>query len=240
MKPVGVGVQKELTAEEILHLTSLREIFNGFTHEIAQPLHTIMIASQVLQLKISRTNFVETDRDFLTQRLDIVVNQVQRATQIIESMRRFARGEQHDGYPINARELLNRVQTLMGQQFAGRGIDLVIESEEGLPNLGGNPAIVEDVMVHCLAFARDTIAALEFWYKQNAETYAKCLQITIGQLDTTVMKIEWNGHNGTAIDGIPDPEDRIGLTAARSILAQIGGHLEIAPPRLVIRFPDTQ
>ena len=158
MKQVGVGIQKGLSPEEILHLTSLREIFNGFTHEIAQPLHTIMIASQVLQLKISRTNFVETDKDFLTQRLDIVVNQIQRATQIIESMRRFARGEQHDGYPINARELLNRVQTLMGQQFAGRGIDLIVKSEEGLPSLAGNPAIVEDVLVHCLAFARDTIA----------------------------------------------------------------------------------
>lgn len=240
MKQVGVGIQKGLSPEEILHLTSLREIFNGFTHEIAQPLHTIMIASQVLQLKISRTNFVETDKDFLTQRLDIVVNQIQRATQIIESMRRFARGEQHDGYPINARELLNRVQTLMGQQFAGRGIDLIVKSEEGLPSLAGNPAIVEDVLVHCLAFARDTIAALELWYKQNAEPYTKSLQITIGQLDATVMKIEWNGHNGTGIDTVPDPDDRIGLTAARSILDQIGGHLEIAPTRLVIRFPETK
>ncbi len=39
-----------LAHEDILQLTSLREVFGGFAHEIAQPLNAIMIATQVFQL----------------------------------------------------------------------------------------------------------------------------------------------------------------------------------------------
>jgi len=56
-----------LPDEDILHLTSLEEVFGGFAHEIAQPLHTIMIASQVLQLKLARTDLADAEKEFLTQ-----------------------------------------------------------------------------------------------------------------------------------------------------------------------------
>ena len=58
-----------LLQEDLLRLASLGEVFGGFAHEIAQPLNAIMIASQVVQLKVERSALPKEEKEFITQRL---------------------------------------------------------------------------------------------------------------------------------------------------------------------------
>ncbi len=76
-----------LSQEDLLRLASLGEVFGGFAHEIAQPLNAIMIASQVVQLKVERSDLPEEEKKFVVHRLSIVTSQVQKASEIVESLR---------------------------------------------------------------------------------------------------------------------------------------------------------
>ena len=69
----------DLQLDEILHLTSFKEIFGGFAHEIAQPLNALMIAAQVIQFKVEQSILLQDEKSYVLQRLDLMMKQVKRA-----------------------------------------------------------------------------------------------------------------------------------------------------------------
>ncbi len=70
-------IRVPLADEDVLQLTTFEELFAGFAHEIAQPLNAVMIASQVIQIKIDGTSLSPDEKAFFTQRLGIVTSQIQ-------------------------------------------------------------------------------------------------------------------------------------------------------------------
>ena len=57
-----MDVKVSLADEDVLQLTAFEELYAGFAHEIAQPLNAIMIASQVIQLKIEATGLTSDEK----------------------------------------------------------------------------------------------------------------------------------------------------------------------------------
>lgn len=143
-----------LSQEDLLRLASLGEVFGGFAHEIAQPLNAIMIASQVVQLKVERSDLPEEEKKFVVHRLNIVTSQVQKASEIVESLRLFSGASFSGSGETGLKGIFEKVYGLMGQQFISRGIDLKCECDEALPSIRNNPNLLEGVMVQGLAFAR--------------------------------------------------------------------------------------
>jgi len=225
-----------LPHEDILHLTSLEEVLGGFAHEIAQPLHTIMIASQVLQLKLEHLDLEETEKSFLTQRLNIVAGQVQRATEIMESLRSFVRRPLPDGDGADLEIIFRHIRSLVGQQFLGRGIELICNLDGSSIRPKQESQFVEAAIIQALAHARDTVDFLESWHTKNDCSYKKSVNVTASGAHSFTVRISWNPAPDSNVE-LPNPKIRPGLMAAASILKSAGGGIEANREGIFIHFP---
>jgi nitrogen-specific signal transduction histidine kinase len=227
-----------LAHEDILHLTSLREVFGGFAHEIAQPLNAIMIATQVIQLKLDRSLLTEEEKGFLKQRLSIVTGQAQRATQIVENLRVFSRGSPCGAAQKGIRAAFQAIHGLMGQQFVGRGIQLTWECAELPPGTCENMHLIEGVIVQALAFARDSVSAISSWHEEKGMLYKKKVDVRIAPVDSrSRMAITWDLGELPPTYEMTGFANRAGLFTASSVIAGLGGRLEPSASELTIDFP---
>ncbi len=226
-----------LPDKDILHLTSLKEVFSGFAHEMAQPLHTIMMASQVLQLKLARTDLHEEEKEFISERLNVVTSQVQRATQIVQNLRAFGRGTLPDPSGMDIQGICRHIHGLMGQQFAGRGIELVWSTDEPLPQVKEDPPLLEGILIQGLAYARDAAAALDAWHKAREKEYKKSVTVSITGQESLNAVISWTPGEDSSDVALPKAGARPGLVAAASILKPAGGSIQTGRAGIIIQFP---
>ncbi|HMK35157.1 MAG TPA: histidine kinase dimerization/phospho-acceptor domain-containing protein [Desulfomonilaceae bacterium] len=227
-----------LALEDILHLTSLREVFGGFAHEIAQPLNAIMIASQVIQLKLDRTLLTDDEKGFLKQRLNLVTSQVQRATEIIESLRLFSRENSHGTQRSGIEGIFRKIHGLMGQQFMGRGIDLVWNCHEKLPTRCENVHLIEGVIVQALAVARNCVTTLGAWHEDKAIPYNRSVSVDLlRENDASRMRITWDIGQFPTPHDLADFTKHAGFVTATSVVASLGGRLHYSVSELTIDFP---
>jgi C4-dicarboxylate-specific signal transduction histidine kinase len=228
-----------LSLEDILRLISMKEVFGGFAHEVAQPLNAIMIASQVIQLKLDRSGLSEEEKVFLVQKLSLVSSQVNRAAQIVEGLRAFTRGSKQELEKTDMEEAFERVHSLMGQQFIGRGIELVWEETGGsLPPIRGELNVVEGVLVQGLAFARDAVEALVRWHDENGIAYKGIVQVKLVDVDgNAALHASWSAGELPAKTHPTDPASHVGLSTANSVLSVMGGSLQTSQKGLLIIFP---
>jgi nitrogen-specific signal transduction histidine kinase len=224
--------------EELLHLSSVQEIFGGFAHEVAQPLNAIMIASQVLQLKVQRSSLSSDEKSFVSQRLAIVAAQVQRATQIVDGLRHFVVREAECGGPADIAGVYERIRSLMDQQFMGRGIELRLEASGGLPPIRTAPHTAEAVLVQCLAFARDSLEAIALRHEGRSDPFQEVAVMSFrSDRGMSVVLMQWGMGSLREGEYPIDPEDRMGLVTARSVLRSRGGDLRTTPSSLEAVIP---
>jgi phosphoglycerate-specific signal transduction histidine kinase len=227
-----------LAHEDILHLTSLREVFGGFAHEIAQPLNAIMIATQVIQLKLDRSFLTDEEKGFLKQRLSIVTGQAQRATQIVENLRVFSRRNVSQRDDMGIRAAFQAVHGLMGQQFVGRGIELTWDFDELPTTTCENMHLIEGVIVQALAFARDYVNTMAAWHEEKSMPFKKKVDLRFVPTNGgTRMTITWDCGESQPGRETADCSKHIGLLTASSVIVALGGRMELSPSGLTVDFP---
>jgi signal transduction histidine kinase len=226
-----------LSPEEMLYLVSLREVFGGFAHEMAQPLNAIMIAAQVVQLKLDRTLLTDEEKGFLKHRLNIVTSQVQRAAEIVESLRIFSRGAGARGQETGIKGIFEKILGLMGQQFVNRGIDLTWVCDESSPTKCENLSLLDGIIIQSLAFARDSVSAIASLHEREGKSYTKRVRVRLTSGDcSSSIRIEWDAGELRLSHEITDIAKHIGLHSARSVISDLGGRLEKSDSGLAINF----
>ena len=224
-----------LPLEDLVRLASLGEVFGGFAHEMAQPLNAIMIASQVVQLKVERSALPEEEKAFIVRRLNTVTSQVQKASGIVENLRIFSGANISGIGETGLKEIFEKIYGLMGQQFISRGIELNCKYEKALLSIRSNPNLVEGIMVQGLAFARDAIAALGVWHDQRGIPYKKILTVRFReQTGVSAADILWESGALPADVSVMDAQHHTGLATAGKVLASMGGRLEATGSALKI------
>ncbi len=225
-----------LGEEEFLALASLKEIVGGFLHEIAQPLNAIMIASQVIQMKLQRSQVPSEEKAYSIDRLGMITAQVQRANEALESLRHFSRGS---GRPFQGdlAGLFKKVRDLMGQQFMSRAIELIIDEEGTSRPLHGQEHLLIGVVVQAMVFARDTVQLIEARHSAKRLPYTKSIKVTLSSHEESVSAmVSWNCGD-IPREEFPDPSVHPGLLAAGAVIASLGGALETKDSSLLITFP---
>lgn len=225
--------------KDMLHLLSLRELFGGFAHEIAQPLNVIMMASQLVRLKAQQGGLAAEDEVYLVQRSDLISSQVRKIADVVESLREFIRGTPTREAFGGIQGILDKVRSLMGEQFASRGIDLKWDTQVPLPALGSdNWTILEWVMVQNLAFARDTVQFLGAWHEERQADYEKRVKVTaLNEAGRCILSVAWDQSRFP--DGVfaVEPHSRIGLVLAESIVSEMGGSSTTFPSGIEMILP---
>lgn len=226
-----------LSQKDILQLVSLREVFAGFAHEIAQPLNAIMIAAQVLQLRVQRGGLAEEEKQFLVNRLGIVSSQAQRASLVVDTLRSFSKPRSPSA-TADIKSSFETIRSLMEQQFMGRGIDLVWECADPLPTINGDSHFVVLILIQGLAFARDSLEAIGQWHEQSGLPFSKTVTVDLIALDgRPTARIAWStGRAPEDSQGLAG-ENAVGIALAASILESMDGSLIVSANSISITFP---
>ena len=222
-----MGTRADFDNEAILHLLSLKEVFGGFAHEIAQPLNAVMIASQVLKLKAERSALPDEERAFFSKRLDLISEQVNRATKIVENLRGFGRRDPAGQTVTNLKKVFDKVYELMGQQLVARGIDLDLVTDPELPTIGAETHIAEGVVSQLLSYGRDSVETLARRHSSQGMTYVKLISARLSEMGgRSRLDLSWEGGEletqGSALNPFAYP----GLEVSREVLALCGGALD--------------
>ncbi len=136
-------------------LASLGEMAAGIAHELKQPLQSVSLLAENALISAAQGKPV-------TERLDRIIEQVAHAADIIENLRRFARGTP-EGQAARPVELALAVrQTLSLAEAALREASVGVEVDLGQPApvVMGHAVGIEQALLNLLVNARDAMAAL--------------------------------------------------------------------------------
>lgn len=139
-------------------LATLGEMATGIAHEINQPLGGISLITQGLILAKKRNKLTD---ELLLEKLNAIVEQVDRIDKIIGHLRTFARQSDQTKTPINIKMPLLDVFNLVGEQLKKRKINVDTYIEEDLPYVLADHNKLEQVFLNLIVNARDAITELE-------------------------------------------------------------------------------
>ncbi|MFZ9015286.1 MAG: PAS domain-containing sensor histidine kinase, partial [Alphaproteobacteria bacterium] len=149
--------QQRAQLEHAARLASLGEMSAGIAHEINQPLHavTLMVSNLSIMLRRKPEQIVE----YLPEKLDNIVEQINRATGITDQMRMSSREAREAGETTNVISALQSVKTLLEPQYRLANIKLEINAPENLPAVPIHTLRLEQVLINVLGNAFDAFSA---------------------------------------------------------------------------------
>lgn len=158
----GVGVMVDITdrklAERQLHqaakLASLGEMATGMAHELNQPLNVIKMAAINALTRLERSNLTPTD---LTGRLRKIIEQTDRAADLIAHMKIFGRLPVGKPQRLGVSEVINRAISLTSHLMTMSSIDCVFRGEERPLFVMAHGTPLEQVVINLMLNARDAI-----------------------------------------------------------------------------------
>ncbi|MEW6379675.1 MAG: PAS domain S-box protein [bacterium] len=138
-------------------LRSLGEMATGMAHELNQPLLGIRGLAEHILIGFKRGwNIPEA---MIKEKIQLIVDQTDRMTHVIEHARLFARGSEHtELLPVQVNEAIKSCMELIGAQLRFRGFILDCELAEDLPPVLANPFSLEEVVLNLINNARDAVA----------------------------------------------------------------------------------
>jgi C4-dicarboxylate-specific signal transduction histidine kinase len=154
---LDISAEREAQARALAaaRLASIGEMATGLAHEIRQPLQSMSLSAELAQLALRKGNAEGADR-----RLEAIVKQTQRASDLVENLRRFARGTA-DG---SAQKAISLGQVVESSLQLARGslhkamIDVDVALGDPAPIVVGDAVLLEQVLLNLLLNARDALA----------------------------------------------------------------------------------
>ncbi|MCK4695928.1 MAG: tetratricopeptide repeat protein [Candidatus Cloacimonetes bacterium] len=170
-------------------LTSLGELAAGIAHEINQPLQSLFLSTESIDLESKEE---KSDKVYIQNTIKEIYDDVERIRKIIEHIRIFSSGQRdeiNEEFSIN--DSINAAFSMMKQQFDQHQINVNFKFDKELSTVLGNTYKFEQVVVNLLNNARD---ALEGKLKISKEYFTKKINITTYQNEQNIiMEIMDNG-----------------------------------------------
>jgi C4-dicarboxylate-specific signal transduction histidine kinase len=139
-------------------LATLGELTTGVAHELNNPLNNIgLFVGNVLD----HLRAGELDEARLRRDLEKVVDQVQKATEIITHLRTFGRAAPVALERVPVQDVIERSLSLLQEQLRLRQIEVELDLCPEDPVVLGNPIQLEQVFINLLTNARDAVEQVE-------------------------------------------------------------------------------
>lgn len=159
-----VGYTLNITAEQeakaralgAAKLASLGEMAAGLAHELKQPLQSMSLAAEIGLLATARHDHAEIRRRFAT-----IVGQAQRASYLIERLRRFSigAGTQLATEDVALATAVEGALLLTGSALSNAGVTVEVALGEPAPVIRGEAMLLEQVLTNLLLNAADALVA---------------------------------------------------------------------------------
>lgn len=247
-------ITKRLETEQQLiqasKMATLGEMATGLAHELNQPLSVIKTASSFSVKKIEKNEPIEDETLFnILMKID---SNVDRATNIINHMRQFARKSDMEMQKIHVNEVMKRALEIFSQQLKLRGIEVLWDIKKDLPKIKADPSRLEQVFINLLINARDAIE--EKWNTRPSKPGRKYITLKTACDDQNVICEVCDTGNGVPeaiADKIFEPffttkevgkGTGLGLSISYGIVKDCGGSIEVKPNEpegacFILKFP---
>lgn len=148
-------IEKDAQLIQAGKMKSLGEMSAGIAHEINQPLNAIKVGSEFLMM------MDETGTELTAhKRLEVVVEisrQVDRASDIINTLRSFGRKADPGTEMVDINEQVRSVLSILRRQFELDNIRFRLEQSVGLPPVRAHGNRLQQVLFNLVTNARDAI-----------------------------------------------------------------------------------
>jgi len=148
-------VEKDAQLIQASKMTTLGEMSAGIAHELNQPLNVIKMGSEFLTMMMEQNRQITKEDAFLVA--GEISAQVDRASEIIRSLRRFGRKSDLVKEKVDINQAVRDVLDIMERQLKLQGIDLEIDLQEGIPPIEGYRNRIEQVIFNLVTNARDAV-----------------------------------------------------------------------------------
>ena len=229
-------------------LSALGQMSTGIAHELRQPLNAMSIAAQNIDLLIEMDKLSPI---VLREKTGRILAQIERASKIMDRMRRFGRKTAGDHKEVSLAAMVRSARSLMDAVIIGAGIGFEIAVPDGLMVMADELEI-EQVLVNLIQNAADALSErrggqIRFWSSDDPEDGAL---VRLNAEDNgpgfppEVQKHALEAFFTTKPEG---KGTGLGLSIAHSILREHGGHILIGSGplgggqvTLALRRPDAK
>lgn len=235
-----VKAEKEVAEKQtqLVHagrLASLGEMATGIAHELNQPLSIIRAQCELIDI-VSKKN--DGDITGCTEDLKLIIDEVDRAAQIINHMRGFARKSTDNYRTTDLRDPLSKSLVFFRQQFKVHEIHLDIIISDDLPSIYLDPQHFEQIVVNFMSNAR---YAVDKYAETAGPDLRKQVVLSLMQNDTKdhiILEVRDNGMGMESgdVERCVDPfftkkdvgeGTGLGLSIVHGLLKDLGGYIEI-------------
>ena len=150
-------IEKDAQLFQASKMTTLGEMSAGIAHELNQPLNAIKIGSDFLKKQIEQNRHIPANE--LHQVVSAVSTQVNRASEIIQSLREFGRKPDFRKEKVDVNATIKDVMKIIGQQLNLQNIKVLYDLAENAPPILANKNRLEQVIFNLVTNARDAIQA---------------------------------------------------------------------------------
>lgn len=148
-----------LQRQEVTHLvrvSTLGELSGAIAHEINQPLTAILSNAQAALHLLRQAS---PDLNEVRQALEDIVQEDNRAGEVIHRLRRLLRRGEQQAETIDINELVNSTLALLNSELISRRNSVKTELKKGLPPLLGDPVQLQQVLVNIIMNAMDAMSS---------------------------------------------------------------------------------
>jgi C4-dicarboxylate-specific signal transduction histidine kinase len=150
--------EKQEQLVQAAKLATLGELTTGIAHELNNPLNNIgLYVGNVIDVMDSGRE----NRERMLHDLRQAMQQIHKATEIINHLRTFGRAAPTVREPVKINEVIERSLSLLREQLRLREIDVRLMLAEADPVVIGNSIQLEQVFMNLLTNARDAVSESE-------------------------------------------------------------------------------
>ncbi len=206
-------------------LASLGEISTSIAHELKNPLGTILLTAEMGEMCIEDKKYDDVNPLF-----EQIIHQTQRATSIINHMRKYGRdASKSDKKLIPVDSLVDNSLILLRKQLSTNNIKLSIEIPENLQNLYCNEIQIEQVITNLVNNARDAMENSEIknlCIRASKEDQKIIIEVedTAGGMPADVLSNIFESYFTTKSE---NKGTGLGLSISHNIVKEHGGELTV-------------
>ncbi|MDI7261813.1 MAG: ATP-binding protein [Thermodesulfobacteriota bacterium] len=139
------GAETRLELERSLRqsekLATIGQLTSGLAHEIGTPLNIIGGRAELAKRRLE-------DKEGTEKNLDIIIQQTERITKIIQQLLGFVRKKKPDQKALKISALLETTLDFLGHQIQKQGVRVVKKISDNLPSVIGDPDQLQQVFLN--------------------------------------------------------------------------------------------
>jgi PAS domain S-box-containing protein len=214
-------------------MATLGEMATGLAHEINQPLNVMRMAVVNVLKRLSNG---DVEIDYLTDKLNRIDTQVQRAARVVNHMRVFGRRSEVEQQLFDPIDAVDGTLNMLTEGMKGKGVELRIADSGERVKVRGHVDQLEQVLINLMVNARDALLSKhekdhEFqpWIALSVEQDMQTLWLIVedngGGIDPRLLERIFEPFFTTKPVGVGTG---LGLSVSYGIVEQMGGRLSVS------------